>query len=506
MFVHAVANLQSTFANQAVLKLTCPSYLKLEETTGISVIKQEPVQFGEDDQFQRQLTIALGNIQYGQSRDIYLRYEQSPELRGAIKLALAGESQPEPPVVKAILSYNQLTNRSTTSADEIAGHRSITDFTTLSPAEIAYHKSRSLIVSFISSLFLIKENGELAMNWIAPIQESLKELIDSIPAAAPDVTQDPRNRSLMKDLCGEDSNGQISMACQPEFVKKWGIHYLPSLAGAHAHQVCNSFKDPGPLMYGSESPLFVICRTRLDLIFDSLPAPKPSRQTSYKGKIAMSRYYNASGPCFAGSARVALAAPTTTGVPEAGKTAGATDGGQTVRIGRLRAGMSVQTPTGSRKVVAVLKTRVRRADMCLVGGLMVTPWHPVSLDGSGWAFPAHLEHRPLRYTGSIYSVLLERGPDVDAHAIMVDGVWGVTLGHGLLDAAGSEDVRAHQFLGNHDLVSKSLASLPAGKGGVVLGGGIKRDPRSGLINGFKRAPLRFSRVSTPAMRKMAIYA
>jgi len=38
-------------------------------------------------------------------------------------------------------------------------------------------------------------------------------------------------------------------------------------------QVCNSFKDPGPLMYGKESPLFIKCRDRLDEAFDALPAP-----------------------------------------------------------------------------------------------------------------------------------------------------------------------------------------------------------------------------------------
>lgn len=473
----------------------------MQETTGDSVGTQDPIQFGEDDGFKRQLTIALGNVQYGQSRDIYLRYEATPELRGAIKLALEGEEQPEPPIVSAVLEYT----RFTPTVHQARTHRSIVDFTTLPPAEIAYHVSRSAIISFISSLFPIRDDGEhIAIAEFSPEGE-LEGLINNLPAAESGVIQDPRCLSLMEDLCGDGQKGQIKIACKPEFMEKWGVHYLPSLAGAHAHQVCNSFKDPGPLMYGTESPLFISCRDRLDTVFDTLPAPTPSKETRYKGTISMSKYHNSFGVCFAGSTRVTLAATgaetqTRKNIDEVAPAGG------TIRIGRLRVGMRVQTPKGPRTVAAVLKTRVRRTDMCLVGGLMVTPWHPISLDGEGWAFPAHVAHRPLRYTGSIYSVLLEPGSDVDAHAIMVDGVWGVTLGHGLLDARESQDVRAHQFFGNYDMVSKDLARLQRDMRGVLLGGGVKRDSRTGLVNGFKRAALRPSRALTPALRKRPIYA
>lgn len=503
MFVHAVANLQSTFANRVSLKLTSPSYLKLQETTGDSVVTQEPVEFGEDEGSQRQLTISLGNVQYGQSRDIYLRYEATDELKGTLKLAVAGEAPPQMPIVKATLEYTWFTS----SVFQTIAQRNITDFTgTMPPAEIAYHTSRSAIISFISSLIPMADDGEhVAIEDFGPKEQELKELIANLPAARPDVADDPRNRSLVEDLCGDAPKGQINIACQPEFVRRWGIHFLPSLAGAHARQVCNSFKDPGPLMYGAESPLFISCRDRLDAIFDSLPAPTPSNSSAYDGRINMSMYHSSSGPCFAGSSRLALATGCSGGGgnPEEGK-AGEAATDWTIRIGRLRAGMSVRTPKGPRRVVAVLKTGVRRAPMCLIGGLLVTPWHPVSFDGEGWVFPAHVAHRPIRYTGSTYSVLLERDADVDAHAVLVDGVWGVTLGHGMLDAGGSGDVRAHQFLGSHEMVSKSMAGLQRSRTGVVFGGGVKRDARTGFIRGFKPAPLQPSRVTVPIARKMVM--
>jgi hypothetical protein len=70
-----VANLQYTFANNAKLRLTYPSYLNLQETTGESVDKQQPVELeGDVPEPMSSLTILLSNLQHGQSRDIYLSY------------------------------------------------------------------------------------------------------------------------------------------------------------------------------------------------------------------------------------------------------------------------------------------------------------------------------------------------------------------------------------------------------------------------------------------------
>jgi hypothetical protein len=274
--------------------------------------------------------------------------------------------------------------------------------------------------------------------------------------------------------------GQVALALSSdEYYTRWGKHYLPSLAGAHARQICNSFKDPGPLMYGRESPLFIACRDRLDAAFDALEAPKPSRRTQHKGKIKMSRYNRSSNPCFAGCETVVLAR------------------GEVIRIGRLRAGMRVLTPRGTRKVVAVLRTMVRQERMCVVGdeGVLVTPYHPVKV-GEGWVFPKDLARSEVRYTGSIYSVLLERDVDVDAHAIMVGGVWGVTLGHGKMGNGEGGDVRAHQFFGDYDRVIKSLARLHVSRAGLVLGGGIMRNPMTGLVDGFRRVSVALVRDAT----------
>ncbi|KAK3375866.1 ribosomal protein L13e-domain-containing protein [Lasiosphaeria ovina] len=512
VFVHAVANLQSTFANNAVLRLTYPKYLKLQETTGESVDKQEPVQ--PDDPFEQdqpdatmQLSIVLNNLQYGQSRDIYLRYDSA--VQDAVEYSFDIDVSP---VVTATLEYRHFTDavHSTPAVSQDV----LLPTATLPPAEIAYHVSRSAIVSFLATLAPLRVDGEhqpvaVLDESMADFKQPLQQLIASLPANRPEFASDAACRSLLDDLCGADPRGQVSLALsRADFYYRWGKHYLQSLAGAHARQVCNSFKDAGPLMYGARSPLFVACRDRLDAAFDSLPAPRPSNlppadSYGYGGvrnhesfAISMQCYNRFDNPCFAGSCKVLLAPPASVrGNAVAQKSSGMEGGaagpepllniarlgaGKKVPVSQLRRGMRVQTPRGARRVRAVLRTPVAGAAMCVVGSseggeqLLVTPWHPVYYAG-GWRFPRDVQTTraaalPVRFTGSVYSVLLERDSDPDAHAILVGGVWAVTLGHGITTAApAGDDVRAHAFLGSYTRVEKGLAGLRRSSGGRVLG-------------------------------------
>lgn len=449
VFVHAVANLQSTYANNASLQLKYPPHVTLHQTTGPSADMQEPIEFGGYNQ----LTIPLGNIQYGQSRDIYLRYDNAPTNRDDF---LA------PPILSAVVEFNLMTSQ----VHKWVAHRSLTNFTNMAEAEIAYHVSRSQICGFLASLYPLRSDFEYnAVDWhFSLASDKLRNLVAGLPAAS---YTDARNVSLMEDLSAPEPKGQVALALsKKEFWRRWGAHYLLSLLNAHAKQICNSFKDPGPLQYGADSPLFIACRDRLDAAFDDLPAPKPSNYTEYRGPITMSSYNSSSNPCFAGCSTLRLA------------------NGKNVAVSTLRKGMRVATPLGPRKVVAVLKTPVRRETLCKVGGLLVTPWHPVSLDGKSWAFPGDIADGAVRYTGAIFSILLQKDRRVDAHAVMVGGLWGVTLGHGLVSGS---DVRAHHYLGNYSAVERSLKALKPDQNGVALGGGVKRSKSNGLVCGFKKA-------------------
>lgn len=483
VFVHAVAHLQSTFATRAELKLRYAWPLELEETMGDSVEKQPPKAV-EELPDTMELTIPLGNLQYGQSRDIFLRVKNaadasSPVVAASISYVKPGSKSPG--------MFNTRFSRTAPAATlaVTSTSRSILDASSLSEAEIAYHESRALICTFISSLFPIGHDGEhRTIGDFETIIDAklgeLTQLVESLPAKP---FLDAQNVSLMQDTALQEPKGQVFLAISTqEFFQKWGCHFLPSLLNAHTRQVCNSFKDPGALQYGTSSPLFKSCRDALDQAFDDLPAPEPSRparsvrsgahsggshSTFSSAPIHMSRYNTSSGVCFAGSTDVTLAS------------------GRTVEIRKLRRGMKVRTPLGSRRVAMVLRTPVESEVLCRVGKVLVTPWHPISVDGKAWGFPANTADGAVLYTGAIYSVLLERGRSSQAHAIRVGNVWGVTLGHGLTSG---NDSRAHSFFGDYNAVGKSLMTLGRRRNGVVIGNGVERDETTGFVKGFKGQP------------------
>lgn len=465
VFVHAVANLQSTFATKASLELRYASNLEIEQTLGDAVDKQAAVDAGKG---QMQLTIPLGNIQYGQSRDLWLRLKGNTQ-----------EKQVSDYAIEATLTFKEAEKSVPNLSSARLGDSTTGAVAALSTDEAVYHESRALVCSFISSLLPLGSDGEYraftAEAKIAAKRQELAQLIATLPGRH---LTDALNQSLMEDLSGDLPRGQISLAIStPEFFIKWGRHFLPSYVNALTRQICNSFKDSAPLQFGSQSPLFTACRERLDNAFDSIPAPPPSRVTlRHNGghqsrsftaaPSSMARYRNASGVCFAGSTLVELAS------------------GRITEMRKLKRGSRVHTPLGPRKVHLVLKTKVSSETLYRIGSLLVTPWHPLSMDGKNWDFPANMFDAPVLYTGFIYSVLLQPDGRPDAHAIRVGGVaWGVTLGHGITRGM---DTRAHEFFGDYMRVRVGLLKLAdAGRKGVVKGQGIERDPTTGLVRGFR---------------------
>ncbi|KAI1419229.1 hint-domain-containing protein [Xylaria sp. FL1777] len=474
VFVHAVAHLITTYATRCTLEISAPEGMLLKSTTGKSITTQQD---GNERVGSSNLTIQLGNLQYGQSRDIYL--ENVDELGKHTTYNLAEEER----MMHATLKYSRQSVEYDTFADQ-----DMLEPSSLPSSVVAYHQSRSIICDLLSSFASIT-NFEYADNGHVEDMEEyrtrLQKAIDNIPAKN---YEDKHNRSLIQDL-----DGQISEALsKPEYFNRWGRHYFFSLWNAHEKQLCNSFRDPGPLMY-NDSAFFIGFRDELDNMFNVLPPPKPSNRARSSGgilrtlvtkvtkvtqSISMSMFNNPENPCFAAASPVLLAA------------------GNEVPICTLQRGMSVQTPLGPRRVQALLKTQSRGAvAMCRVGNLLVTPWHPVKIDQSenehehcdetGWVFPVDVVKSTEDYFGSVYSVLLEPDGDVDAHAMRIGGVWGVTLGHGIIKGG---DTRAHQFLGDYNGVSKQLVALGSDEYGVYCCAGVKRDHRTGRVCGFEHLP------------------
>jgi Hint-domain/VWA / Hh protein intein-like len=430
--------------------------LTLAETVGEYVRKDDKGPKSQHGQPGTQLTINLGNLQYGQSRDILLKYG-SPNQTDSVA-----------PIVQATLTYEPVDG----SPESISKSRDVLDITTLPHELVFYHRARSTICSFLSSLAPLSNIDEHISIDQSKLDSKRKELEIIIAQLNVTEPQDELTQSLLQDLCGPDPSGQIRLSLSTdEIFTRWGAHFLLSLLNAHEKQYCNSFKDPGPLQYGKDSPLFIKCRNLLDQAFDNLPAPKPSvavRDSNgnvKKVRISMSQYHNRNGPCFAAGCVVKSA------------------NGAEVEVAAVKKGVELWTPRGARKVAAVVATAVQDHEMCKVGALVVTPWHPISLNGR-WMFPNDAADSKMRYTGTIYSLMMEPDQDVEAHGVEVSGCLAVTLGHGKTDANDETDARSHPFLGDYVKVAASLSSLSATSEGVFSSKGMKRSEKTGLVCGF----------------------
>ncbi|KAF4122749.1 von Willebrand factor type A domain, partial [Geosmithia morbida] len=490
VFIRAVANVQSTFARDPSLPPEDMPPLKFEEMTGGIVARVTAPSYG----MQSELRINLRNLQYGQSRGMFLSISGAPSDIKDEKLTVVGiltcihVDEPQGPKLTTACSLQSRCDPSRAGIN-------------LPDAYVACHEFRPRICQCLSYILAVPGSGVHVLfgkRKLCGFQDELKKLVASPPANKPH--DNPSNISLLKDLVGEEPQGQVFLALgSDEYMATWGRHCLPAFLGANGLQQCNSFKYLGPLQYGAASPLFVTCRDRLNSAFDNLPVSEPSPTTqprkarlsstsyaldssssppTHRRVISMSRYSRADGPCFAGSTPVELAS------------------GQSVAVRKLRRGTKVRTPVGPRKVAAVVKTHVSGQIICRIGGrnesrcILVTPWHPISADGGKtFAFPATRDDaHPVMYTGPVYSVLLQRDTNASAHAIRIGSastaMWGVTLGHGLVTGP---DVRAHTFLGDYNRVGKALIALGPRRRGFFCSGGVVRDRATGRISGFKRA-------------------
>ncbi|ETN41188.1 uncharacterized protein HMPREF1541_03123 [Cyphellophora europaea CBS 101466] len=441
VFIHAVANLFTTFATQTVLEINSSSPEQVRCATV----------FNSSIQGNNTTVLRLGNLHYGQSRDLVVQLPDDVNANDVVLRYVDSLGDEHAAPINFIQGRNEF--------------------------DLDYHSYRSELCFILAQFFpRLKNDEHQAIGQDRKEFTTARVALEALTVRMRDSALISADiQSLLDDIDGDGSAGQISKAllseAKTEYWQRWGKHYLPSVLHAHARQVCNSFKDPGPLRYGHASPLFIHCRDQLDIAFDKLPAPKPSRLDYTRGpivnNISMSRYHNSDNSCFDGDCKIRLADDSY------------------VAVASLRAGIEVWTPNGGRSVVAVLKSipRGQKGWLVRVGDLWVTPWHPIFIDGN-WVFPLQVANGMQPCTRAVYSVLLEPSHHVDSHAVEVSGQICVSLGHGILQDRTGKDIRAHKFFGNHKAINRSLSRLPRDSWGCFVASGVRRDPHTRLIVDF----------------------
>ncbi|KAG8698168.1 hypothetical protein FRC08_006094 [Ceratobasidium sp. 394] len=449
VFVHAVANLMATWATNCILDVEIVGQ-DPKDKVKLGVLGALPVTLSSWG-----ASIQVGDIQYGQSRDVVLK----------LPAECFGPDSKRQVNITARYSPHTLA-----SGEPVAqAQRTLTSAHTNENSVVLHHETYRLsFVSAVAQLFAQKNKRNTTPQLSGPqFESSLANHINN-----PLLKEYEPSTALTSDI-----TSQVVLGLESEHWGRWGIHYLPSLARSHQRQQCSNFKDAGLQVYGRNSNAFTTTRDRIDSIFDSLPPPTPSlkdRQVyrggrgvpaSYAPVTSMAMYRSSAAPCFAGWCRV-----------DAGQ-------GQTLKVCDLRRGTVVRTPSGTAQVAAILKTACpgRMTNLCTIGELAVTPWHPIIHSGE-WTFPAEVCEPRSASCEAVYSILLEPSSSGKAHALCIEDTWCVTLGHGCTDS-----VRAHGFLGDYTKVVEALSKMDGyyADDGVIESAGVARDSVTGMVCGFK---------------------
>jgi len=300
-----------------------------------------------------------------------------------------------------------------------------------------------------------------------------------------DVVDQINDSEAKESLVGlkEDLTGQVTEAfTKEEWYHKWGVHFIPSLMFAHLQKQCNNFKDAGVQNYGGE--LFRNLRDAADEIFISLPAPTPTIppppppaptpsaraaappvHVPVRAPVSMAAFHNSYGGCFDGDCLVTMAD---------GSRRRAAD----IRKGDLLAG-ALQGSKASEVVCSVrtVAPEGRFPMVSLEGGLRITAYHPIQVEGT-WQFPCEQAEIEEQQCDAVFTFLLKEG----GSAVEVEGVACSALGHGLTQGAA-----AHPYYSSHEAVLKDLQRFPGFAAGMVdlRAGSIRRDPQTGMVCGME---------------------
>jgi len=465
-FVNAVSNLLTTMSLDATLTLEADNDAEI-----LDVLGGLPWTRNGDT-----IRVSLNALQYGQSKDVVVRMKmksQDPYLFACLEASSLQES------VRA----TGLAPGDPKGADSVEPQR-----------------CRSIAVGALNKAIEVASvkdsRGEYTEEALGKAREVIKTAIEKIQASSAVKTE--QVQGLLEDLLGQSSEA----LSKGDYWKKWGKHYIPSVASAHKLQQCNNFKDPGVQHYGSE--MFSKLRDAADAAFDTLPAPNIT-PAMYRylgnGEVIKNPDYRLGR---GGGAGFAAAAPPIAANMAAynDRYAGCIDGNCTATLASGPRRKLAELSKGDRvlaagsdgdpltaEIACVVRSRCRggRALLSELPGkgdaaraLRLTPHHPVLADEEGWRFPAELGDLHECPCEAVYTFVLRGAP-----AILVEGWSCATLGHGLATGAA-----AHPYFASRQAVEE-LSQLPGYASGLVdlVPENIIREPETGLVCGLRPAAL-----------------
>lgn len=412
-FINLVSNVLSTKAVQTKLSIDFDNSSTTIDTSLLD--NKYDYQMSEN-----RLEIDIGNVHYGQSRDILLNINSSNIKDCMIKMDYIDVKQQTP---KSMDNPNI----------QVIGI----------PAEEL--NNQMIRYQFVELLHKILDYFKI--NPFDTIPESFR--IEMLSGFEP---VNDYQKSIFKDV-----NDQVKEAIsRRDWWDRWGKPYFINLAKSHILQECSNFKDESLQLYGGS--LFRKFTDIIEDTFTKLPPPIPKRNVftsslsnSYTGSrypspsppapVNMSVYNNRSNPCFGGKSKVLMA-------------------DNTIKlVEQLTKNDVVYTPNGNATIECVVKTNIPNnisIDLVELGnGLEITPYHPVRLDQ--WRYPIDIGPIKNKKCPAVYSFVLDKN-----HIMKINGIECCTLAHNFQD----NEVIKHHYLGT-SLVIDDLKSMVGWDNGLV---------------------------------------
>jgi len=410
------------------------------------------------------ITIPVGYIQGGQSRDILIETSES---------------------------FREVTVLSDNDPSHTA---SPTHIGSIDADAAGFHRARHYLIDKLTSSLHAAERDPASTN-----EGFLDSLVTFCQSHA---STDPRVASLLIDLKDADPNkGQLGKAfASPSAFKRWGRHYAPSVLSGHKQQWPINFKDEGSKIYGPARGFTRTLIDRGDEIFNSLPPPTASCDPIQSSGVygyntppstaprlsSMMTVNSPIGPCFLGASRVKMA------------------DGTEKRCDQIRPG---DIDAAGYVIAKVIKTLVPYADIVRLENVNLRPighaplhesggftlWHPVHHGGS-WVHPATVGPVVRVQTDAIYNFVLEWDDSrefVDPYrserpgVLIINGLMTCTMGHSMTGPVIGHPYFGAREPGKRNIIDDLRATRGWASGTIVWKNAqVIHDPATGFICGM----------------------
>jgi Mg-chelatase subunit ChlD len=263
---------------------------------------------------------------------------------------------------------------------------------------------------------------------------------------------------LLKNIKGDFANvGQVKLAIDYKYFKRWGEFYLDQLSRSLNQQIKPNFKDEGCMFGGA---IFEELVDKSSDIFNNLEPPKPSlivqRSSSsnpqyrslgsLSAPISMSAYNDPRGGCVDAYCTIAMFNGTTKLLKD-------------VQKFDIIKSIDNNNKVVGANVLCVVETMITSGfrDYVNVNGALITPWHPIKYGLHGkkedWIFPGEYFSTYSVPSTSMITLVLE-----NHHIMFINGLKCITLGHNFTH----HPKLSHPYYGTSKVIENLMSNFPEG--------------------------------------------